>query len=67
MLLKLAHKCYSKLLKVFTNVIQIDAQALINPQMLLRLTTYYYYYYYYYIIIMIFIIIFTNVAQRYLN
>ena len=64
MLLKLAHKCYSKLLKVFTNVIQIDAQALINPQMLLRLTTYYYYYY---IIIMIFIIIFTNVAQRYLN
>ena len=65
MLLKLAHKCYSKLLKVFTNVIQIDAQALINPQMLLRLTTYYYYYYY--IIIMIFIIIFTNVAQRYLN
>ena len=64
MLLKLAHKCYSKLLKVFTNVIQIDAQALINPQMLLRLTTYYYHYY---IIIMIFIIIFTNVAQRYLN
>ena len=64
MLLKLTHKCYSKLLKVFTNVIQIDAQALINPQMLLRLTTYYYYYY---IIIMIFIIIFTNVAQRYLN
>ena len=30
MLLKLSHKRYSKLLKVFTNVIQIDSQALLK-------------------------------------